>query len=265
VTISEPGKYVFNVHALVGRQTITGPPVSTTVKVGEAHLSMTPSSVQFGTAWAGLVRSARVEVANTGTAGIELGSMSISGADRSAFAVRDDRCSRETLLPSESCRFTVDFRPAWGGDFAATLVAGGTTGAATASLHGTSDQGFLGRWHGTFTSILPGGRTSAAALRIEPTSVTGTIIFIDGWLTLTHNRGSIVSRLPMDGWGIPASSFFFRRTAPDPRCFIALGAGGIPGSPGDTVSTERIRGTYTLAMDCPGGPDRGTFDIFRRP
>lgn len=50
-----------------------------------------------------------VEVTNTGDAELKIGSVTIAGADQSAFATTEDRCSRRALAISSSCRIQVSF------------------------------------------------------------------------------------------------------------------------------------------------------------
>jgi hypothetical protein len=93
-----------------------------------ASAQTSPSSVAFGdVAFAQqnvATRSApqTVTLSNTGTTSLNVGSVSIGGANPGDFAVSSDGCSGQKLAPGSSCTVQVTFDPSSTGDRSASLT-----------------------------------------------------------------------------------------------------------------------------------------------
>jgi hypothetical protein len=84
-----------------------------------------PSPVIFGSSGDGIVvgtaSAEAVTVTNSGYTPRVLGTVSLSGAQSSAFSLSGDSCSGHTLTPGSSCSVTVHFSPGSPGTFAAQI------------------------------------------------------------------------------------------------------------------------------------------------
>ena len=87
--------------------------------VEEPDITVTPTSVDFGSVTVGDSDSRTVTVKNDGTADLVITSVS-TPAD--PFSVTDDGCSGQTLAPAASCAVTVDFAPTSAGAFSDSIV-----------------------------------------------------------------------------------------------------------------------------------------------
>ncbi|HEB74979.1 MAG TPA: choice-of-anchor D domain-containing protein [Nitrospirae bacterium] len=94
--------------------TLTGTGVA-----AEPDITVTPTSVDFGSVTVGDSDSRTVTVKNDGTADLVITSVS-TPAD--PFSVTDDGCSGQTLAPADSCTVTVDFAPTSAGTFSDSIV-----------------------------------------------------------------------------------------------------------------------------------------------
>ncbi len=103
-------------------------------------ISITPASINFGDVEVGTTAAAvTVTIENTGTENLDLGSLTINGANAADFALTSDTCSDITLEPAETCTFDVDMTPAAPGLRAAQVDVPSNlpTSPNTVSLEGT--------------------------------------------------------------------------------------------------------------------------------
>jgi hypothetical protein len=77
-----------------------------------SHISVTPSSHNFGSVTGGESASQLFTVINDGYADLLVDSIVVSGVDAGEFEISSDSCSSTTLQPAESCQFSVIFAPA---------------------------------------------------------------------------------------------------------------------------------------------------------
>ena len=104
--------------------TVTGPGGSDSAEeviavTGLPDIAADPLSHDFGPVVAGATSEPKnFTVSNTGAADLEIGALSLTGAD---FAVQNDYCSNSTLAPSADCTFEITFSPASTGPENATL------------------------------------------------------------------------------------------------------------------------------------------------
>ncbi len=88
-----------------------------------------PDPLAFGDQLVGTTSGQQtVTVTNTGTAGLTIGSVSLTGDDAGAFGVAMQSCTAAVVAPKATCTVQVTF-------------AAGSTGAKTAGLRFTSDSG----------------------------------------------------------------------------------------------------------------------------
>ena len=88
----------------------------------QAQLSISPERVDFKCVSASNHEPETLTITNNGNAGLEIGTITIEGADSSQFAIQEDLCSSQTVAPSHTCTFKAVFSPPSGG-------AGGPTSA----------------------------------------------------------------------------------------------------------------------------------------
>lgn len=101
-------------------------------------VTLAPSSFDFGSQQIGTRSDAHsFVVRNEGGTSLDLGGVSIVGADLDQFALAGDECTGATLAPGAECLLRVRFAPDGHGAKAATLRVGSDAGAFTAALSGT--------------------------------------------------------------------------------------------------------------------------------
>ncbi len=120
----------------------TGTVVADTVKA-----SVTPTSVDFGRQRIGTRSQVHpVQISSTGSAPLQLGPVTIGGADKARFSVVDDRCSDQVVASGSTCTVGVVFDPTVIGAMAARVSVPGNDpgGALTVDLAGTGYGGVAG-------------------------------------------------------------------------------------------------------------------------
>jgi hypothetical protein len=87
------------------------------------RVEITPNPVDFG-AWDGRHSRAgqTVWILNSGTASLDVGSVTITGADERDFVVTTQMCTRAPVAPRERCGIELEFRPRAAGRRAAQLL-----------------------------------------------------------------------------------------------------------------------------------------------
>ena len=90
-----------------------------------ATIGLAPMTIDFGTHPVGVISTSQtITVSNTAAAGAEslqLGSITIGGANPSDFGLVNDTCSNESISAGSSCTIGVTFTPAQSGTRAATV------------------------------------------------------------------------------------------------------------------------------------------------
>jgi hypothetical protein len=76
-----------------------------------AHISVTPSSHNYGSVAGGESDSQSFTVLNDGLADLVVGFIAVAGVDAAHFDISTDDCSSTTLQPMESCQFGATFEP----------------------------------------------------------------------------------------------------------------------------------------------------------
>jgi hypothetical protein len=102
-------------------------------------LSVTPSSLGFGSVAVGLTTSGRiVKITSTGTAPLVVSDVSLGGANAWDFWLGNDGCTGKSLSPGASCTFAVSFEPTAVGTRTATAIVthNAPGGPAVVSLSG---------------------------------------------------------------------------------------------------------------------------------
>jgi hypothetical protein len=81
----------------------------------QVQLSINPESVDFKCVSVDNNEPKTLTITNNGNAPLEIGTITIEGADSSQFATQDDLCSGQTVPPSNTCTFKAVFSPPSGG------------------------------------------------------------------------------------------------------------------------------------------------------
>lgn len=191
-------------------------------------MSVTPSSVSFGTVADGTGSTQAVILKNTGTANLVVSSAAASGTGFSVAAF-----TAQTLTPGSSMSFNAVFAP---------TSAGAVTGSISVSTNLPASP----------TSIPLTGTGADPAMSITPSSVTfGSVV--DGTnnsQTITvKNTGTVnlvVSSESVTGAGFSVTGFAAQTVTPnDSMAFNAVFAPSSPGS---------VTGSISLSTNVPGSP-----------
>lgn len=83
--------------------------------------SASPANLGFGSMRINTTRTETVTVNSTGDAVLEIGQLSLTGADAVRFSISDDDCSEEDVAPGQSCTVKVTAAPTVTGTIAAVL------------------------------------------------------------------------------------------------------------------------------------------------
>lgn len=103
-------------------------------------VTLAPSAFDFGVQAAGSKSTAHdFVVRNDGTTPLELGDVTIVGADLDQFALAGDECTGETLAPGAECLVRARFAPDSAGAKTAKLRIAGGAGTFVATLAGTGE------------------------------------------------------------------------------------------------------------------------------
>lgn len=117
-------------------------------------VSLVPSTFDFGSQAAGSKSDSHAfAVRNDGSAPLDLGDVSIVGADLDQFALAGDECTGETLEPGVECLVRVRFTPDSAGVKSAKLRVGSGSGALVTTLSGAATDVAAGgddHWDGVF-------------------------------------------------------------------------------------------------------------------
>ena len=89
---------------------------------GTPRISVSPTPVDFALVKIGTTVSETITLTNTGTANLVLDTLALGGTDVLDFALSQDDCSTQVLLPAMSCSVTTTFVPATPGSKNATLT-----------------------------------------------------------------------------------------------------------------------------------------------
>ncbi len=157
-----------------------------------AHAQVSLTAVDFGRQRIGTRGEVHpLRLASTGTAPLQVGTLSMSGSDAARFSIVDDRCSDQVVAPGSECTLGVVFAPT-------------ATGSATAVLRLPSNDPA-----GTASADLTGSGYGGVAA-VSPTIEAG-----DGFPTWYQDEQSVRLAQCID--------------PTDPNC-IVLAGGNYPGS-----------------------------------
>ncbi len=174
----------------------------------EGALSISPASLDFGTVDSGKTVTSPVDITNTGTAGVTIQSVAITGANASMFGVKSTLPALPaTLQTAGKLNVVVSFDPPGAGQFSAKLTISKSDGKTTdVTLHG------VGRSVGP---ILP----DTTNLQLVSASTENIVITLksDGaksWISkITNNSGH---RVKIDGVGLMSGTHYSETlTSPD--------------------------------------------------
>jgi len=106
-----------------------------------AHISVNPSSKDFGTVTVGQFDTNTLTITNSGEAPLNIGQASLTGADAGQFGIVSgrDTCSGQTVTGGGTCTIAVAFTPTRAGSPTATLSvpSNDSSGPATVLLSGS--------------------------------------------------------------------------------------------------------------------------------
>ena len=241
-----------------GNAVLTGTSVLTFNVDGTAPaINITPGAPQFGDQLVGDPSTAQpVTISNTGTAPLQLGTLTVAGANAGDFTTSSDTCSGATVAVSHSCTTMIAFDPSATGARSATLQvpsdAVGSDGVSvgvmnvaltgTGTLEHTLTVTIAGTGHGTVTGSGLSCRESCAKAYADGTAVT---------LTATAAAGSRFT-----GWsgggcsGTGTCAIKVRADETVTATFTAAGAGKTPPSCTLTVGKPRTgkQGSQLIAL-----------------
>jgi len=105
-------------------------------------ISTSPTSVDFGSQQVGgsAGPTETVRVANSGSAPLEIGTVSLAGTDPGDFEIESDECSDETLTPAGECTVVLAFAPTATGERTASLLLPSNVPTASVLLKGTGTE-----------------------------------------------------------------------------------------------------------------------------
>ena len=93
------------------------------VTSSQAVIDISSISHDFGTVEVNTDSAPRVfQITNTGTAGLDIGAITLTGMHASDFRVAVDNCSGSTIIPQDTCALEAVFSPLSGGPKSASLV-----------------------------------------------------------------------------------------------------------------------------------------------
>ncbi len=109
----------------------------TGVGIAPAQLSVTPSTLDFGTVTGGTVSNTQAFVVRN-TGGVATAALGVTPTGSSRFVVTSDTCSTVALAPNATCSLQIRFEPTLPGAVAASFVIADSAGASTTlSVTGT--------------------------------------------------------------------------------------------------------------------------------
>jgi hypothetical protein len=85
-------------------------------------ITVTPSSVDFGSVQVNTTAEQLLTVINNGTLNLTLGGVTFGGANINQFSKSADKCSRKTLAPGASCTVDLRFKPTTAGVKTGTFI-----------------------------------------------------------------------------------------------------------------------------------------------
>jgi fibronectin-binding autotransporter adhesin len=100
---------------------------ATDVKLVPTQVTASPTSLSYGTIAAPLLlggtsTAQTMTLKDNGQTPVDVGSVTIAGANKGAFSVTQDGCANQTLQPGHSCTVSVTFSPQAVGSATATLA-----------------------------------------------------------------------------------------------------------------------------------------------
>jgi hypothetical protein len=88
----------------------------------DGQLTASPASINFGSVKVGTKSKVIVTVTNTGNLTLNIGTVTITGANAGSFGIEANSCPGAHLAPGASCSVTVVLKPQTKGSLSATLT-----------------------------------------------------------------------------------------------------------------------------------------------
>jgi hypothetical protein len=197
-----------------------------------------PGSGAFGTVRVGTTATRQVVVKNNGLADMDLGNVSIAGADAADFQTGGGTCANETIASGQTCSIDVSLTPSQTGGRSADLVIAQSGGAPDHVISLTGSGGVAG--------ITPTpGIVNFLNQNVSTTSGEEHLTLKNtGTVSMTVS-GAAISGADAAEFAI-ASNTCSTPTAPAATC--AIGLRFLPAAAGVRNAT------LNLTSDAPGGP-----------
>lgn len=157
----DSGQFATTTGLQSGPYTVTYNPdnVTLTATTPTPAASFNPSSITFGSAAdtvaVGSTVSQILNITDSGTAPLQIGTLSRGGPQAPSFSLSSDGCSGQTVQPGDSCSVTVNFTPAAPGGYSAEV-------SVPDNAPGSPQQVALGG-----TAGAPGGRATLSTESID--------------------------------------------------------------------------------------------------
>jgi CSLREA domain-containing protein len=209
--------------------------------------SASPASVDFGSQQVGGSDGATetISVTNSGSAPLEIDTVTLAGTNPGEFAIESDDCAGETLTPDGECTVEVAFAPTATGERAAGLVLSGNAPSYFVALKGTGTQPMFSVAPTSFDfgSQLVGGTTAPHTF-----TVTNS-----GTAPLAISQASIGGESPTAFTLIRGDDCFGATLDPNETCTVEVAF--TPSSPGALNATLVLAGSapsYTVPLQGTG-------------
>jgi len=145
-------------------------------------VSLSPTSLTFGPQQLGATSAAQTEtVTNTGTANLNISTVTIGGSNASDFATSADTCSGATVTPNDTCMVSVTFTPSATGSLSASLnfTDNASGSPQSVALSGSGPDFTVAPPSGSSTSatVAPGSPASYTLSVGGEAGLSGTVTF----------------------------------------------------------------------------------------
>ncbi|MCB9061760.1 MAG: choice-of-anchor D domain-containing protein [Halobacteriovoraceae bacterium] len=94
-----------------GKSSIHAVPFINTTSEANETISLSQSIVDFGSVGAGINKNDPIVIENNTNSAIQIGSVSITGADNSEFTIASDSCTSQTIPPGGQCTISIESNP----------------------------------------------------------------------------------------------------------------------------------------------------------
>jgi uncharacterized repeat protein (TIGR02543 family) len=249
------------------------PGMNVLARVDEPHITVSPSSIDFGTIRSGYEESQQVKITNDGTAYLDIGTIAITGADTGEFIkpAGADSCSGGHYAPTGWGTLTVVFHPTSPGTKSAylSIPSNDPGGLVNIALTGVSDPDItVSPSSIDFGDVKVGNESPGQTVKITndggPPLIIGTIATTGtdaGEFRITIDTCSGVNYAP-GGWG--TFSVVFRPTSPGTKsAYLSIPSNDLDEPTVNVPLTGRGTGNNLTVTSTAGGsvttPGEGTF------